>query len=142
MNIYNAIMLAADWIERHPKQHSYVYPSVPDSPEDKGCPLAWIGYFAQPGKKRFERKAYTARVVAPHILGVNEATFFSRMDSLQPWYRLNGAWKRSAKIAIRCMRLYAENYHAPAKPVTPPDWNAMSAKWAVGDDVRSQEVSA
>ena len=60
MNTYDAIMKAADHVSRNPGLHDFGSPGVPVEGHEKGCPLAWIGYFAQPRveeEDRYNREA-------------------------------------------------------------------------------------
>lgn len=145
MNIYDAIMKAADHIESNPREFDFYCIGVPENLCDSpGCAIGWINYFT--GTSRGYRLAehpeyYLSRNSAGRMsfdsdvcLGVDQTAVYTRLDALYE------GWRSSAGACAAALRLYANNYHAPAKPVTPPDWNALASKWTVGDDVRSQEL--
>lgn len=142
MNIYTAIMKAADWIESHPSEFKFFSISVPDAPGcgTPGCAIGWIGTFAG------NRKGFTR--VYSEILGVgSDIEFYSRMDKLSApgagYCDGTTQWRHQASECGRVLRLYAAKYHAPAKPAQqPPDWQAMAAVQTVAADVRSQEVAS
>lgn len=151
MNIYTAIMKAADHIERHPSQFKFAQLGIPPRSDcgTPGCALGWIGFFA--GKR--------GGLLGPVCR--NEATSPARQLALTPdgpllpmeltqkefYERMNeavgGGWSGDAAICSAGLRLYAAKYHAPTKPVQqPPDWQAMAAIQTVAADVRSQEVAS
>jgi hypothetical protein len=146
MNIYNAILAAADHIERHPDMFRFSSITIPDGCGTPGCAIGWIAYFyGMHEHEGFDCIAVFCRgpeekthewITNTPPMPISTRTFYIRMDEF------GGPWIRDARLRARNMRLYANKYHAPAKPVSPPDWNAISAKWTVGDDVRSQEVTA
>jgi len=148
MNMYKAILQAADFIEGHPSQFKFSSVSTPRHPGcgTPGCALGWIGHFAgfSAGEDWIPydvaTKAMGLRPEPAYSGGTlfKEAFhFYRRMDELG-----GNMWRYRAVDCARALRLYAEKYHALAKPVSPPDWNAIAAKWTVGDDVCSQEVAA
>lgn len=105
MNIYNAIMKAADHIEKNPTEfawHSCVVPSIPHC-GTPGCALGWIGSFMQ---------AETISCVAIAMNCGGELSFYNRMDELEDHY----GWTRNASDCARALRKYAEKYHATDKP--------------------------
>lgn len=153
MNIYNAIMKAADHIERNPQEFSFVSVVIPKEPcGSPGCALGWIGHFAGAARPHTRSISCVAanetydeetrrllRLESP-LLGITQAEFYERMKDASGSHD----WRYSAPHCAVALRLYAEKYHGEEKPkpVSPPDWNSMAAKWMIGDDVRSQEVAA
>lgn len=136
LNIYDAIMKAADHIERHPKLFNFAEVWVPDC-GTPGCALGWIGHFA--GVKHDGYPQALSEIHVPRALTCASWDFYARLESLTGGPR----WRNDAAICARGLRLYAAQYHSDekAKPITAPDWQAMASKWTVGDDVRSQEVA-
>lgn len=145
-DIYDAIMKAADHIERNPKEFDFWNNFVPGSCGTPGCALGWIGYFL--GIRQRSDSQYDVT----RAIGTGPTEFYSRMTELVGSNLWKGIDKQylgvpRSEVAAACgrgLRLYAEKYHGEEKPkaVTPPDWNAIAAKWTIGDDVRSQEVAA
>jgi hypothetical protein len=131
MNVYEAILKAADHIETNPKLFNYSENRIPDC-GTPGCALGWIGHF-------LGLKGDYETVLQQ--MGLHHLTEFSadRMDVVGG---VMSFWRHNAQACAKTLRLYAQEYHAPTKVASPPDWNAMAAKWTVGDDVRSQEVAA
>lgn len=131
MNIYDAIMKAADQIEEAPASFNFMSTRIPDRCGSPGCALGWIGLFA--GRPKGVQW-WSFAAVATHVLGLPDSTdFYHRMDDLTPFVRrLTGEswqWRDNAKDCARNLRLYANKYHAvdpveiddtkiePAKPV-------------------------
>ena len=118
MDIYTAVMKAADHIERNPHLFKFTESCVPDC-GTPGCALGWISHFLgeRPGQ------LFRAEVALgfEHILG--ETEFYSRMDHLLV------EWAWNAPSCVRALRLYAAKYLAPPKPAQqPPDWNALAVR--------------
>jgi hypothetical protein len=128
MNIRDAILKAADHIERHPSEFNFIIPSIPAGPGcgSPGCALGWIGSFAG------MRGHYTD--VAGKILGaenpiafyelLTEAEGVKRVAHCDPGtYWTHGQWWLNAPACAAALRLYADKHHPAA---VPPDWNAIS----------------
>ena len=132
MNVYDAIMKAADMVESNPDKFNFNATRVPDDCGSPGCALGWIGHFAgRPAKLRYEGY-YGFSDVAISTLGLaadaSWATdiFYDRMDVLLSaqtgkGYKVGGklhdtAWRYDASVCASALRLYAVKYHAPAKP--------------------------
>lgn len=106
-SIYNAIMKAADTIERNPDLFNFMSTNAP-KPEcgTPGCALGWIGFHA--GYKSAVAPD-TMAGVAKDLLGLDMSyQFYDRM------YDLKGSkqWKYSANNCAAALRLYADRYHA------------------------------
>ena len=106
--MYDAIMKAANHIEKNPGIFEYSISNIPrcGSP---GCALGWIGYFAgEPAGKQVERVA--------EMLNVEEIEFYRRMTA----FRIS--WMSRPSVAAEALRLYAEKYHGhEKKPTGIPD---------------------
>lgn len=150
MNIYNAILKAADHIEGHPTEFKWMSVEVPKSPEcgTPGCALGWIGTFAAVGANKYGYDGISL-VAAGHeddisdqywlgkpLLGITQAEFYVRMNEL---FKDHG-WKHNAAVCAKTLRAYAEKYHGQQKPISAPDWNAIAAKQTIAADARSQEL--
>lgn len=123
MEIYDAILAAADHIEAHPKEFDFGQPKVPKGPGcgSPGCALGWIGaFYGRPDDKYF---GY--RRVAREILGLSPEdrrdsqgrtwgdgdgdegdAFYNRMDEFE------SEWQWNVAACARALRLYAKKYHA------------------------------
>jgi hypothetical protein len=125
MEIREAILRAADWIEGHPEDFDFGMGDIPEC-GTPGCALGWISAFA--GFKAPFR--YTAAADAlglepelflgRHFFPLKAYAFYNRMSDLVPYE----IWKRSAMMCARALRLYADRWHP--SPVKEPDWNALA----------------
>jgi hypothetical protein len=107
MNIYDAIMAAADHIEAHPKLFDYQETTVPGC-GSKGCAVGWIAYFQR------VKQAFDLDELCQSAIGVRYWNdFVPRMDSLE---KREDYWRVNAASCARTLRAYAGKYHAPAKP--------------------------
>ena len=117
MNIRNAILAAADHIERNPKDYDFMRWAVPDG-NCKACMLGWIGHFlGMVGAVNNEVK----RAISPDN---DWDAFYCRVrDALG-----SSRFQSDASEAAKALRLYADKYHPaePAKPLNFPDWNAIA----------------
>ena len=112
MNIYDAIMKAADQIEANPETFDFER-CIPD-PErgTAGCALGWICLFAG-----IERNCifpdiwdHTAVSDAMDLPEVPDPEFYCRMDNLAD------GWRWSADLCAHALRLYANKYHSNVIP--------------------------
>lgn len=111
MNIYDAIMVAADHIERHPEEFEYGCVQVPDYPGcgAPGCALGWIARFAGDG--------HWTGTWTDDLMDVHDVTFYRRMDGF------DGQWKSDASACAAALRAYARKFHAPRTL----DWESLAA---------------
>lgn len=131
MNIYNAIMQAADHIESHPRQFNYSSTDIPEAPHcgTPGCAIGWTAFFA--GVRSF-------RSMAEHYFG-GDMLFYSRMNDFDG---PADNWMNDPQICARNLRLYAEKYHGHEKPQPlVPNWRAMMAAPVIPEHVKSEEVA-
>lgn len=136
MNIYNAIMKAADQIERKPDQFDFMSCNRPKC-GSPGCALGWIGVSADQTIRTVDGDF--AWTVAENFLQLPDPfAFYSRMKGLCG----SEQWKFSAPLCAATLRLYAEKYHGHEKPKTfaPPNWNTIAASPLIPDHVRSEEA--
>jgi len=111
MNIYTAIMMAADHIDEQVSRWHYSAAFTPTTCDSPACALGWIGYCA----------GYEGGIdvgnIAETLLNIPETEFYSRMAQINsPFYP--SCWIAQAGVAAKCLRLYAEQYHSHEKPVT------------------------
>lgn len=139
MNVYDAMMKAADQIEARPDLFRFMSSDVPANCGSPGCALGWIGHFAR------RRDLTRHDQVSKGLLGLHPLEFYKRLSELDgesPEFRIIGDWADDPALCASTLRAYAAKYHGDEKPklVTPPNWQAIASKWTVGDDVRSQEL--
>lgn len=122
MNIRDAILAAADQIQRDPESFNYFGNDLP-SCGTPGCAIGWVAHF------RGIRGSFNAasdrdaiRAIGVHW-NYHSRSFVGRMDELSP------VWRNDAAACARALRLYADKYHpaeSPAVPVAYPDWMAIA----------------
>lgn len=123
MNVYQAVLAAADHIERNPGLFSYFECESPGDHISKGCYVGWIGFFMG---ERGGQRCGTGDDDAPmcrRLLGVSFAEFQGRMI---PLCIGQGGTLSDAQSGARALRLYAAKYLAPPAPVQTFDFQ----KWA------------
>lgn len=108
-DIRQAILMAADKIERFPGQFKFRICSVPQGPGGCGCAIGWIGYFSG------ERPKECVFHVSERVLHVGHTDFYDRMDHLQA---PGEYWLLRADDCAACLRRYADTYY-PANPEQP-----------------------
>lgn len=134
MDVYSAVMKAADHIERNPGDFDFKSGSVPERCGTPGCALGWIGYFA-----KVRDKWLGCGGVVPGYLGLSPEAhplygrglvahqtfaFYNRMDAAYGSHE----WTYSAPECAKAMRLYAAKYLAPPAPRY--DFEALAQKLA------------
>lgn len=137
MNIYQAIMKAADHIEANPSLYDFSC-SRPEC-GSPGCMLGWIGvYLGMPDD--------TINVEVSTALGLEQWTgiFYHRVDELSGG---NCQYVLDARVAAKGMRLYAEKYHGHEKPQQRPtsdlvaDLKARIGTQTIGTGAVSEELT-
>lgn len=108
MNVRNAILAAADLIERNPELWAFNNTEVPPC-GSPGCAIGLIG--ALMGAK--------VDTVVSHIsldvVSVKDREFYNRMTDINcamPNCIGRPSWHDSAEVAAECLRIYADKYHA------------------------------
>jgi hypothetical protein len=104
----DAIMAAANHIERHPEQYSFMKGTTP-YPGDRACVLGWIGHFMNLGceipVEQVARSFHVTHDMEPDI------DFYHTLDKIDPTMseKCPGwrAWQADGKAAARVMRQYA-----------------------------------
>lgn len=98
MEIYNAIMKAADHIERNPHSYNFFNSVVPEC-GTQGCMLGWIGHFmGMTGANVF-------REVGPR-LGFGRDFLAGAAIGVQ-----HGEDLKDSTDAVRMLRRFAQRYH-------------------------------
>ena len=120
MNIRQAILLAADHIERHPEQYQFAFCRLING---QGCMMTWVTHFMGYAHNS------NAQDLSIEVWGVDT----------NEWLRRTGGIFEGRRVLNRCdpmdsakiLRIYADRYHpvTEAKPAQPaPDWNAIMTK--------------
>lgn len=113
MNIRDAILKAADHIERFPEEFSFNSYTVPERPHcgTPGCALGWMIAFAGTGHSLFMAFAQQVLGIVPHGKMSAGYEFYCRMDEL-----VGADWVASAEACAAGLRLYADKYHPAPEP--------------------------
>lgn len=112
MNIYQAIMRAADSIEGNPRLFDFDSILLPDHEcGTPGCALGWVSLYL--GLRRSDNNYE----YDPLALG-SESKFYRRMNVL---CGDSYDWMDNAITCARTLRLYAEKYHGDQKPELPAE---------------------
>jgi hypothetical protein len=114
-NVYDSILKAADHIDRFPDEFLFCSTARPKGPGcgTPGCALGWIGTFSGYKHNRISFGAVAREVlqVPCEPLSDGDDEFYRRMEVLCG----DDSWQRHAKECARVLRLYAVEYHSPAK---------------------------
>ena len=121
VNVYDAILNAAAFIEATPERFNFMECTIPRANDcgTPGCALGWIGAMA--GLADPDEQFGGIAIVAGHhrneehppersLLGIDQLDFYERMDALVPH------WAKEASACAKGLRLYAEQYHGDEKP--------------------------
>ena len=129
MDIYSAIMKAADHIEQHPELFNFDNVRIPEC-GTPGCALGWIGHFLgiRIGEVINRVASHPNLRAAP--IPVDELVFYQRMDGIER--KASGVnWMINPVACARYMRVYADKYHKPATPALDPAFIAFRDKFAL-----------
>jgi hypothetical protein len=129
MNIREAILKAADHIERNPRDFNFDHAGIPDSCGSPGCAIGWIAYFADVMAKDSMLDEPPVTRICPELLGVGEGEFYTRMNNLGGL-----VWIDSGPQCASALRMYARKYHPT------PNWSAMAASQTVAADAVSEDA--
>lgn len=118
---YEAIIYAAEMIERSPERYDFASIDRPDPAcGTPGCALGWIGvYLDVPAESEVHYPSYLTRVLS--LLSVTASEFYERLDAIQIRWREggsidNGMWSIDAGSCARALRAYADEYHREPAP--------------------------
>ena len=105
--VYEAIMLAADHIEKNPSEFSYVSGTTPSGPGcgTPGCAIGWTIHFMGETHHHFD---YFAKESL--LAGGYQCAFYKKM------YALEIDWTLDATICSAALRKYADKYLGHEKP--------------------------
>lgn len=114
MNIYDAIMKAADHIEADPSSYNFFEPNAPGA-GGRGCMIGWVGhYMGLAGKDVYHE-------VVP-ALGVDVAkNTLPNILHVVGFQAGDGCVTADARLAAKVMRRWAKTYQAPVKHIGIPD---------------------
>lgn len=112
--IREAILAAADHIERNPNSFWFMEPHVPETPRKKGCALGWIGYF-------FKGPWSSHREVSIDLLGMQPDEFYRRLvaadlgcEPRQVALNNQNQWMDDHEICVRSLRRFVDKYYPEA----------------------------
>lgn len=110
MNIREAILKAADWIEKNPHLYNFDRTRVPDC-NTPGCMVGWIGHFMgyEPGTRCWQDGG------AEQIVGVYWGIFCDRIKEFLDYRGVDNSYTVCPIAAVKGLRAYADKYH-PAEP--------------------------
>ena len=112
MDIREAILKAADHIERFPLQFNYWSHDRPDGCGTPGCALGWIGVFAGVANT-------DVADTCAYIDAVEEKTGISALPFYYAMADLVFGWNEDGISCAMALRLYADKYHPAAKQDLP-----------------------
>ncbi len=122
MNVREAILRAADHVERHPRRATYSDPRIPRGEDGTGCFIGWINYFQLQQMSALRRwwNGLGTNLVKPSLLGCwSEGGVFARVSDLADsgnWE--DRFWTIHPEWWPKLMRAYADEFYpAPAKRV-------------------------
>jgi hypothetical protein len=114
MNLYNAIMKAAEHIERNPESYRFFSHRVPECGMP-GCLWGHIGaQLGMVGACNMEVAVKMAKDSTGHLYSFMDLRW-NRMPSDSPERTKLLAWHHNAKVAAEGLREYAEKYHGHEK---------------------------
>ena len=104
MNIRQAILKAADQIERHPELFDFFSYKTPDPHcGTPGCAIGWISYYANVPIIMKDTGINFDHV--EQLLGCDETDFYDRMKGFIYW------WERDSSDCAQALRFYADKFH-------------------------------
>lgn len=130
LSVYQAIMKAADHIERNPREFSFGRVFVPTACGTPGCALGWIDFFLKTSSR------VNPGWITSDPLGVDDSLFYARMKELASPH-----WVVEASECVAGLRLYAEKYHGYEKPQQRPT-SAMVADLVARIDYQTVSTEA
>lgn len=101
--MFDAIMKAADWIEKKPKLYDFTINGIPPECGVPACALGWIGYFAKIDGGKYG--GHFSQELLEKAGLTTLSTFLGRMD------KISNVWHQNPKVASSTLRLYAKKYH-------------------------------
>lgn len=114
MDIRQAILKAAEHIDRSPRDFYFLHTTVPHACGSPGCAIGWIAFFSG------EKKQLHVDDALPGTLGITQDEFYDRMTKCGggPRYGVDN-WKDNSVLCAATLRRYADKYHpAEAKATT------------------------
>lgn len=130
MNIREAILRAADHIERYPEEFNFNLMGVPEPHCGfPGCAIGWILSFEGSTRNWGQRNIL-------RVLGISEDDFYCRIQGLDKDVLPHVPWTRSPVLCAALLRKYADQYH-PLPPQA-PDWEAIAQQPLVEEDTHAR----
>lgn len=108
MNIRQAILKAADSIERFPSLFNFVSTDTPNAECGMpGCALGWIGFHLSLGTAWFLTKEIYQLMGLPLDDDEGDDEFYARMRAIHG----SCEWKYDSDLCADTLRQYADKYH-------------------------------
>jgi hypothetical protein len=133
MNVREAILRAADHIERQPEDYDFGVATVPTLPGAKGCALGWIGHYM--GLEGYSYTEPLFKGLGP-IRGPD--AFYHEMSQIEGG--IDACWTRNPLTCARVLRLYADSYHPAPRPTFAKSIVAEIAKLPFHEDDDEDET--
>lgn len=106
MSIRNAILAAADHIERNSGTFNFMAGVVPHDCKSPGCAIGWVAHFAGSARLGYSE-------ACTEIFGFHRHDFYRRLSDLTgDEGKLLGKWSKDAMTCALGLRLYADKFHA------------------------------
>ena len=149
MSIRDAILKAADHIERNPCSFDFWNNRIPKHCGSPGCVLGWIGFFAG-----LKDDIGSAQLAVTSYLNTNPQIFYSDLHDLVgdsnaerglpgntergflAKHGLERGWKTNPSLAVEALRKYADWKF----PISTPNWEEIASRRTVLPGEVSQEV--
>lgn len=128
MNRREVMLSTADFLQANPERYDFCQVVVPGSSgyHTKGCVLGWMAAIS--GCER----AYSVTLMAEDLTGVDESSFFARLDTLSL------IWRQNPGAAARALRAYVEKYEPaevfPMEDKPLPAWAQLRDREAVEEE--------
>lgn len=114
MDIREAILAAADHIERNPDDFDFDSVSVPTRCGSPGCAIGWVAHFA--------RCDWGDVAELMGLRRGDDTLLYTRLSILA-----GATWYQHAAVCAKGLRAYADKYH-PAPVAERYDWQALAQR--------------
>ena len=140
-DIYNAVLLAAEQIEKNPDSFKFLSPVRPHPCGTPSCALGWTHYFFTDSGQYWEsEKFYEALALGQYWEDTSPAqvradeVFYNRMDKIAS-RNSRHCWRAFPEDCAVVLRLYAEKY------LCPPSKNEQSSNSKAENSTSSSSPS-
>jgi hypothetical protein len=131
VNVYEAVMKAADHIERNPWRYDFCRAINSPGVDGNGCLVGWIAFYmgetaGQRCGESLDAPEEIEASLCKRLLGIGFSDFVYRMGLLN--HELREAFTSHAPTAATCLRRYASKYLTPPAPKY--NFEALAARLA------------